>query len=226
MRRLLFLSFSFLAIGVLAQESRRLVWEGSAAIDYELIKNFRFNTSIAQRTSFLEDSEGNLTEFSFLEFNQFLTKKISPTWKVSVGYKYRMVDPIEELDVFEHRLTQQAAFTHIDKRFRLVSRVRLEQRMRSSSFAHRYRYRLSTDFPLSGEKIDAREFFLVFSSEALFEAVSGGLNTWENRLSASLGYAVSNNIKADLTVTYRIEDINLEFETILFISTGLNIKLN
>lgn len=217
---------SFALLKVCAQDRRRMVWEGGVAVDYTIIKNISFNTSLAQRSSFLEDAEGNFTELSFLEFNHFFTKKVNPALKLSLGYKFRTVEPVEDFEFFEHRLTQQAALTHFERRFRLVSRLRLEQRIRSSTFAHRYRYRLSTDFPLSGEKIDAQEFFLVLSSELLLEIVEEESNTLENRLSGSLGYAISEKIKADLNFTCRIEDINLDVVVVLFVTTGLNIKLN
>ncbi|MEQ8549746.1 MAG: DUF2490 domain-containing protein [Cyclobacteriaceae bacterium] len=226
MRLFILTILTFLLLKVCAQERRRMVWEGGVAVDYTIIKNISFNTSLAQRTSFLEDGEGQFTELSFLEFNQFVTKKVHPLLKLSLGYKFRTVEPVEDFDFFEHRITEQAAWTHFERRFRLVSRLRLEQRIRSSTFAHRYRYRLSTDFPLSGDKIDAQEFFLVLSSELLLEIVEKEPNTLENRLSGSLGYAISEKVKADLNFTCRIEDINLDAEVILFITTGLNIKLN
>lgn len=218
--------FFVITASTVAQESRRLVWEGGVAIDYELIKGFRFNSSLMQRTAFLENNEGNFTELSFLEINHFITRKLNPIMNVSLGYKYRNNEPVDQLDVFEHRFTEQLAYTHLDRRLRLVSRVRLEQRIRSTNYANRYRYRLSFDAPLRGEKIDPGEFFIVGSSELLYEDLKGGSNTWENRLSGSLGYVISENIKADFTLTLRLEDINIKTEEVLFLNTGIIIRLN
>lgn len=224
-----FICISCFFITVLSAQSqsvRRLVWEGGIAVDYELIKDYQFNSSLMQRTSFLEDNEGSFMALSFLEINHFVTRKLNPFLKISVGYKYRTDEPVDQLDVFEHRFTEQLAYTHLDRRLRLVSRVRLEQRIGSVNYADRYRYRLSFDVPLRGEKIDSGEFFLVGSSELLYEDLKGGRNTWENRLSGSLGYVISKKIKADFTITLRLEDINIRTEEILFLNTGIIVSLN
>lgn len=208
----------------------RFVWEGGAALNYKVTDNWSFNTSIGKRsvwstveTNADEDFSGELT---FLEINHFATYRFNPSLKASAGYKYRWRDPTEGFGEYEHRFTQQVAYTHFKEIVRLVSRLRLEQRIRNESFAMRYRYRLSADLPLSGQTLDAREFYLVGSNEILFEAVDVEEDTWESRTSASIGYLFDPNFKLEISFTYRLENFTGSIEDFLFINTGVFINLN
>lgn len=207
----------------------RFVWEGGAALNYKVGENWSFNTSIGKRSVWLTvETNGNeefTGELAFLEVNHFATYRINPDVKVSAGYKYRWRDPSEGLGEYEHRFTQQIAYTHFRKIVRLVSRLRLEQRIGNESFAHRYRYRLSADLPLSGETLDAREFYLVGSTEMLFEAVDVDEDTWETRISSSIGYQFNPDLKAELNLTYRLENITRSIDDFIFITTGVFINL-
>ncbi|MBV6644516.1 MAG: DUF2490 domain-containing protein [Cyclobacteriaceae bacterium] len=210
------------------QEKVRFAWEGGAALDYQVGKYWTFNSSVWKRSIWSTSDFGNDKSLNgnlaFLEVNQFVTQSINRT-KLSVGYKYRWVDPRSGSKAFEHRLTQQMAHTHFEDIIRLVSRIRIEQRIRDTSFAHRYRYRFSIDFPLSGENIDPGECYMVGTNEILFEAVNDEQDTWENRSSINLGYLISSNQKLELSFTYRLEDLNIETNGILFINTGYFISL-
>ena len=207
----------------------RFVWEAGSALNYKVGNNWSFNTSIVKRSVWLTVKTNGNEEFtgelSFLEINHFATYRINPAIKVSAGYKYRWRDPSEGFREYEHRFTQQIAYTHFREIVRLVSRLRLEQRIRSESFAQRYRYRLSADLPLSGETLDAREFYLVGSTEMLFEAVDVDEDTWETRISGSIGYQFNPDLKAELNLTYRLENITRSIEDFLFINTGVFFNL-
>lgn len=208
----------------------RFVWEGGTALNYKVTDNWSFNTSIGKRsvwstveTNSNEEFEG---ELAFLEFDHFATYRFNPSTRGSLGYKYRWRDPSEGFGEYEHRITQQLAYTHFKEIIRLVSRLRLEQRIRNESFAMRYRYRLSADLPLSGETLDAREFYLVGSNEILFEAVDVEEDTWESRTSASIGYLFNPDLKLEMSFTYRLENFTGSTEDFLFINTGVFINLN
>lgn len=207
----------------------RFVWEGGTSLNYKISNSWSFNTSIGKRsvwstaeTNGDEQFEGHL---SFLEVDHFSTYQINPATKASLGYKYRWRDPSEGLGEYEHRITQQVAYTHFKEVIRMVSRLRLEQRIRNESFAMRYRYRLSADMPLSGETLDAREFYLVGSNEILFEAVDVEEDTWEMRTSGSIGYLLNPDLKVELSLTYRMENLTRSIEDFLFINTGVFINL-
>ncbi len=209
-----------------AQEKRRLVWEGGASFNYQLFKNWRMNTSIFQRTSFLEENEIKKTELSFFEVNQFFTRGINYASKVSLGYKFRSESPVDDLSIYEHRLTQQFAYTHFSRKTRVVSRAMAEQRIKTESFAHRYRYRISVDMPLSGERIDDKELYFVASNEILFEAINVEENSWENRISTSLGFKISMKTKIELSTIYRLENLTRSIESVLFLNSRAIIRIN
>ena len=123
------------------------VWEGGVALNYEIKNSWSANSSLGKRSSWLTESKNLTSDLAFFEFDQFIAKKVDPSLKVSLSYKYRWVDPAENFREYEHRTTQQMALSHMDRKLRLVSRLRTEQRFRNNSFAHRYRYRFSIDFP-------------------------------------------------------------------------------
>ena len=214
---------------VLAQKQTRFVWESMVALNYKIADSWTFNTSLGKRSIWStvgSNRDSNLRgDFSFVEVNHFATYRINTKIKVSAGYKYRWREPFEGMREYEHRLTQQFAYTHRAEVVRLVSRARAEQRIGNDSFAQRYRYRLSADMPLSGETLDAREFYLVASTEILYEAVDVEINTWENRISGSIGYLITPNLKAELNLTYRLEDITRSTQDFVFIHTNLFVNL-
>ena len=214
---------------VLAQKQTRFVWESTAALNYKVAENWTFNTSLAKRSIWSTvgpNRDQRLTgDLSFVEVNHFATYRVNTAIGVSAGYKYRWRAPFEALREYEHRLTQQFAYKHITKVVRLVSRLRAEQRIGSDSFAHRYRYRLSADMPLSGETLNAQEFYLVASNEILYEAVNVEVNTWENRMSGSIGFLLSPDLKVEMNLTYRLEDISRTVQDFVFIHTNLFINL-
>ena len=214
---------------MLAQRQTRFVWESAAALNYKIADNWTFNTSLGKRSIWSTVRSNNDQKFTgdlaFLEVNHFATYRINTKMKVSAGYKYRWREPFEESGEYEHRLTQQFAYTHFAEIVRLVSRFRTEQRIRNDAFAQRYRYRISADMPLSGETLDAREFYLVASTEMLYEAVDVEINTWENRTAGSIGYQFSPNLKAELNLTYRLENITRSTQDFIFIHTNVFINL-
>lgn len=195
-------------------------WESNAAFNYNL-GSWKMNTSVGHRTITREVEGSRSTQMTFAEINQFVTRKVSPKISLSVGYKYR---DLNGSSIAENRLTQQVAYTHQNNSVRLLSRLRAEQRFRDT-FAHRYRYRFSVDFPLNGEKLDTREFYLVSSNEVLFESTQGE-NTLDNRLSIGTGYVISNACKVQVDFTQRFEDLNSSLSQISFITTSLILRTN
>ena len=231
MRRLLFLLTLWSAANVVSGQSEEtvFVWEASTAVNYKLGKSWSFNTSLATRTILLhaqtlrgDDFRG---ELNFGEVNQFATYRINPRLKASIGYKYRIVEPTAERNQYEHRVTQQVAWLHRPEGVRMASRGRVEQRIRNGRLAHRFRYRFSVDFPLSGQALDAREFYMLASNEILYESTRGNHNTWGNRFSTGVGYLFGPATKLQFTAIYRSDDINLWTLNRLFVETSLFINL-
>ncbi|MEM8893532.1 MAG: DUF2490 domain-containing protein [Bacteroidota bacterium] len=211
------------------QEETVFVWEAVTSLNYPLDKGWSMNTSLATRTTWLnvttpanENFEGRL---SFAEFNQFATYKVNPFVKLSFGYKYRQIDPAEQSNRHEHRLTQQIAFLHQSEVVRTATRIRSEQRFINGIFSQRFRYRLSMDFPLAGQSLDAKEFYLVASEELLYEFSRQRDNIFGNRISLGLGYLFSQSAKLQVTAMYRTDVSNFQAINRLFIETALFVNL-
>lgn len=201
-----------------AQEA---VMENNLAINYAL-NSWKFNTSFGHRAIREKVGESSNNKLAFMEFNQFVTRKINPDLTISIGYKYRDIN--NDSEEIEHRLTQQVALIHYNNHIRLVSRLRLEQRFRDQ-FIHRYRYRFSMDMPLSGLKLDSKECYLVASNEIVVQRSSSS-NRVDNRFSAGVGYVFSALAKLQLDFTHRVESINKKAEQIPFLTTSLIFNIN
>lgn len=212
-----------------AQIADVYVWEATTAVNYMLNNDWSMNTSIATRTSWpggsRQGEEGAGGSLTFAEINHFVTYRINPVFKVSLGYKHRRLAPIEATGLYEHRTTQQVAILHTTRVIRLASRLRSEQRFDNQSFRQRLRYRLSVDFPLSGESLDHREFYLMASDEVTYEIRIDSPNPWGNRLSTGIGYLFGEITKLQLGLTYRSENFTRQTVSRLFLESALFINL-
>ncbi len=218
MKRIVAVVLFLLSLSSEGQE-RKSALENNFAINYKW-KSWKLNSSIASRTQWVEEDELNESQAAFLEFNQFGTRSISPKISLSLGYKFRSVRPVSNLSQNEHRLTTQLAWKHVEKRARLTSRLRLEQRFKEQ-FAHRYRYRLSFDLPLSGQKLDTKEFYFILANELVLELSNGEMNDWQDRFTTGVGYLFSHSTKLQVDLTNRFENLHEEVVIVPFFNTNL-----
>ena len=219
MKRLLpFVLLGVITFHACAQEA---AMENNVAVTYA-IKSWKLNSSIGHRSIREKTNDKTDTRLAFLELNQFVTRRINPKLSVTLGLKYR--DLNSNTGENEQRITQQAAYIHKYDHIRLVSRIRLEQRFRDH-FVHRYRYRFSMDVPLSGEKLDTKEFYFLASNELIFQK-SGSKNRIDNRVTAGIGYLFSTICKLQVDLTHRMEEINAETNHIPFLTTSLLFNVN
>ncbi|MFT4833994.1 MAG: hypothetical protein ACI8WP_000751 [Flavobacteriaceae bacterium] len=227
MRRLWIFIFLIVCTMLLVngQGNRLLVLETGAFVTYQPLKSWNFNTSIVQRTSHLEALNKKSWQFSYFEINQLFNRKINPSLSAALGYKYRSNDPVEQLDIYEHRITEQLVWTHFERKWRLVSRLRLEQRFFQDDFAQRLRYRTSLDIPLSGEKLDPGEFYLVVSNELLLQVEKGSHEEWSDRIGGSLGFVFSKSLRLEASFIHRFERLTTEFSDVSFVHTNVLIRL-
>lgn len=202
------------------------VWEGGIQANFRINEGWSGNTGLGKRSLWTDTETSRLTgRLAFYEFDQFVTRRISPFLKASGGYKFRWSDPGARPVDIEQRLTQQLAWIHVEKKTRWVSRFRTEQRFQKPSFAHRYRYRISLDRALSGQRLDNKEFYLSIANEILLEIVDGNENSFDNRISLAFGYLLSDLIKAEISATLRLENLTRTVEEITFFNTRLFLDL-
>lgn len=188
----------------LAQSGPEWIW--SPELSYSKKTSDRL-TLIAKFSAF--QSFDGFTEKSGLQFiePQFLASyTMTARWKVGGGYYYRLSEPLADGYKYEHRLLQQAGYISYLGDKRLAHRFRLEQRIRSSSYQNRFRYRISFDFPLQGEQLDPGERYLILKNE-MMTAFNGSEADAENRASMGMGWLLSDSQKFEVNLQYRTQDI-------------------
>ncbi len=204
-------------------------WELSVPISYTLNERWKFNTTISNRNGLYEEAEeDNAVNFfvNFVEVTQYATYRAGNQLSLTLGYRYRDREPFEGVSLYEHRLIQQLGYVHLRSPTRLASRLQTEQRWQTEIFSHRVRYRLSVDRPFSGEKLDVGEYYFIFSDELVSEFPDEGNNTLENRIAAGAGRLWSRNLRLQLDLQLRSDDLFGNTEHIFFVMTGFYIRLN
>ena len=123
------------------------------------------------------------------------------------------------MSTYEHRISEQLGWTHFQRRARIVSRLMIEQRIYDFGFAQRHRYRTSLDLPLSGEKLDPHEFYLLLSNELLWQVEKEVRDSWADRIGVSLGYLLSAKSRVEVSYIQRLEDFNNALDSTPFFNT-------
>lgn len=144
-----------------------------------------------------------------------LSYNSGPDINFATGFLYRFNDPFSGDATKELRSWQQITFINRLNKFRIRNRFRLEERWRESSgsgdyqFDIRLRYRISTDFPLSGERLDNREFYLNLSNEMLImPTIDRPLYFWDYRIYAGLGYQFNERQRLEPALEFRTRRID------------------
>lgn len=152
------------------------------------------------------DNFSNQETLQYLEPQFLASYVLTARWRVGGGYYFRWSEPLVDGFKYEHRLLQQAGYVNFLGDQRLAHRFRLEQRIRTSSYQNRFRYRISFDFPLQGEQLDPGERYLILKNE-MMSAFNGSEADAENRASLGMGWLLKGNKKIELNLQYRTQDI-------------------
>lgn len=205
MKKVVFLLlFTFGMASVLVAQSAEYIWSPEISYSWKTNDRWAFNTKVSVFNSVNEYDNEQFLEFIEPQFS--FAYSHSPRVKLGMGYYFRNSTPLLEGYQYEHRLLQQIGFiTFIGDR-RISHRVRLEQRIRSSSYQNRIRYRLSYDFPLEGEQLDEGERYLILKNE-LMSAFNSREADAENRAALGLGWFINRKQKLEIGIEYRTLDI-------------------
>jgi len=103
-----------------------------------------------------------------------------------------------------HKLVQQFTIVRRYSTFRLGHRFAADQAFEKNEPVEiRLRYRITAEFPLNGEAVDIREFYLKINNEYL-HAFQDSKYDLEMRLSPLIGYVFSNKNKFEFGTDYRV----------------------
>jgi hypothetical protein len=188
-----------------------LRWDPELSYTWKPAGRWSFNASAGGRNTWVSrgdnGSEGNYN-WEHVEARLFATYELFGSRKVGGGYQFRWREPFLEEDFgYEHRLLQQYAFITYTGEQRLGHRIRSEQRIRESGFIQRFRYRLSYDFPLSGQQLNPGEKYLILSNEVLY-SISDSAPELDNRIYLGLGWFFDSKRKLETGLQFRVEAYN------------------
>ncbi|MCP9199539.1 DUF2490 domain-containing protein [Gramella sp. GC03-9] len=214
----------FMTLGFQAQSQNFSSFlEPDVSLNLDRPNRWSFNFGIANRN--LIHSEGEtLFDARFLELSHFTSYEVGFYGKLSLGVRYRFNELLEDNSADEIRLTEQYSRSRKYNALKVAQRFRFEQRFRATT-SYRTRYQFTLELPLSGERLDQNEFFLVGNTEALLSFGSDRKPGLEQRIGLSLGRELAKGTKLDMGTEYRLANYNQITRHELFFYTGLNISL-
>lgn len=209
--------FFLVCFGTKAQNNFTSFWEPLISLNHKVNKNYEYNFGFEKRSILYRK---NAVEFKVRQFDlsHFSTFTIFHNQKLSLGVMYRYADEFEETQN-EVRFTEQYNFTYNPHVIRYGHRVRAEQHIKSENTIHRFRYRFALDFPLSGEKLDIGESYMVTSAEMLYSIANNIVPELDTRLNLEIGWLLNNNFKLQTGLEYRLENFNNQPGHILMLLT-------
>ena len=149
--------------------------------------------------------EASTWQHELVDFAAVLSRKVGLNNTLAGGYLFRVRDG----NVI-HRAIQQFTVNRRLASFRLAHRFSTDQTFEAAEDVEfRLRYRLATQLPLSGQSVDAREFYLKVNNEYL-NAFQGDNYDLEIRLVVVVGYEFNDNNKLEIGVDNRFDSFMTE----------------
>ncbi len=195
--------FTLLPCFLFAQ-SADFIWNPELAYSWKNSNRLAFSTKLAMFNS-IPDFDNNAA-ITYIEPQFTLSYRLANQTKIGGGYLYRLSTPLLDGYQYEHRFLEQFGFTSLLGPYHMAHRIRLEQRIQSSSYQNRLRYRIQIKFPFNKQKSDSGERYLSVKEEVM-TAFNKHAADAENRISTSLGWLLKNHQKFELGIQYRAMDI-------------------
>ncbi len=207
----------------IAQDNFETLGESSFALDHKVSNSYSYNFAARSRYYLYQDKATTLTNRQ-IDLVHFSTLKLNYNRSVSFGIQYRF-RAVFDGGSNELRLTQQFNYTKQNLALRFGHRVRFEQRILEAITIFRSRYRFAVDFALKGEKLDIGEPYFVASMEALLSQNQNIKSELDHRITAHIGWLISEKLKLQVGLEYRVEALNISTEQKLFILSAVNLKI-
>ncbi len=183
-------------------------WQPELSLTWQPSSRWQINF---KAVSYHESTGSSRETFSTPHFESAVmgTYRLLSGASLSLGYAFRVREPFDADANIENRLTWQYVAASRGEKYRLGHRLRAEQRFRNTGLIHRWRYRLSLDFPLDGERLDPGEPYAKASEELLWSLQDGAAPEVENRIGGGIGWYFGPGSKVELLAEYRLSDLNL-----------------
>lgn len=203
--RIKFFLFSFFVFSffkTFSQSSYRFGTLPSININTDLKKGWGFNFKSEFRYSFKEgikDLEPSLENEYLLTDISFLTSKsVGLGNQIVFGFLARL-----EKDKLIQRYIQQFILVKKYDGYRMSHRFATDQTLDDVTEI-RLRYRITTEIPLDGKLVDAKEFYLKLNQEVLHNFAPKTYDL-EFRIVPFLGYKFKDNNKIEVGLDYRLD---------------------
>lgn len=220
-KRIVILIVFFLAVLSLKAQQADYYWEPKFSVSKSLSDLWRIQGSVALR-QILDNDPVMLQK---METAISLDRSLFNASKIGGGYLFGGDDLFRPEVENEHRFMQQYAFYFKLFKYRIANRIRSEQRIYSDDYKNRFRYRLSIDFPVNGEKLDTKEAYVIAFNEFLAN-VSSKEHDFENRIGVGLGWKLEKINKIQLQLQYRYTKIGLPSEShAIFLASAFYFKI-
>ncbi|MEP2280232.1 DUF2490 domain-containing protein [Maribacter sp.] len=207
-----------------SQNNTTAYWEPEVALNYRVTPLLKQNFSLSNRNYTYHNNKAQLN-IRQIEIAHFSSLTIDPYKSIGLGVQYRFREAFENNKENELRLTQQFNITKKVNSARFGNRFRIEQRIQPSNLVHRFRYRFAIDFPLKGLKMDIGEPYLVATTESLLSVGKSIRPMYDQRLTSQIGWSISQHLKAQLGVQFRMENYTESTEHVFFFLNSLVISI-
>jgi len=182
---------------ICAQAQTRAGFLPSINYNHQINKMYEVNFKLESRHFVFDDNTSQSSNFkykySLSDVSALVGRKVGLNSKVVLGILTRI-----EPDAVSYRTIQQFIFQTKIENFRVAHRIATDQTFSSTeSTVYRLRYRLSAEIPLSGIKVDVKEFYFKFNTEAL-NSIQDNEYGLELRVVPNIGYVINERHKIEL----------------------------
>lgn len=199
MKQLLIILFGvLLSLSGIAQASYQIGLLPSLNVNKKLPKDWSVVFKAESRQSIFKDD----FKFDYLltDLSLAASKKVGSRTSVAFGYLIRIED-----QSITNRLIQQISIVRRYPSLTLGHRISADQSFEKGNDPEfRFRYRVSSELPLSGQTLDPKEFFIKLNNEYL-NSFQGKDYDLEIRAAFFVGYAFTPATKLELGVDYRAD---------------------
>lgn len=167
-------------------------------LSYSIGQNLKLVHSVETRHFAYTDQQWDYS-YRLTDMLTLLSYKVKPNASLNGGFTLRV-----DGDQLFYRLTQQYSTVKKYQGFRIGHRFTTDQTFgENSSTTFRFRYRIVYEKPLSGDQVDAKEFYFKGGSEILL-GLSSDETDLEGRILLFLGYEIDYRSKIETGIDYRI----------------------
>jgi hypothetical protein len=176
------------------------------AVNKKMGQHWKLTGKIESQHIVFYDDVSHPLDLSYRHYRtdlQFFTaRNIRARTNAAIGYQYRFEGEGEN----SHRTIQQIGWLTNWRHYRFGHRVRADQTFFDEGVSWRMRYRISSDIPVNGQKLDPGENYLIVSNEIIADYFVDAFDL-ENRIVAGVGWYFQNKDKLEVSLDYRLDPI-------------------